>query len=84
MEASAIIGALAGAVLSLVVGAVILWVKRVSTNRDRTAHHSAQLAGITATIQGVDQRLGRIESKLDGLPCSVCPPAIPVERRAHG
>jgi hypothetical protein len=56
-----IIGAIIGAVSSLLVGVTLYAVRRASSHRDQTNQHGERLARIETWMESHDERLRRIE-----------------------
>ena len=82
--ASAILGALAGFVLSIIAGVVLLWVKRTVQTRDRQADLASKVTGVHVSVEhngryirelraDTKERFREVNARLDALPCKdVC------------
>jgi len=81
MGADAMTTALLAGVSSVVVGAVLLGLRRAGTHRDETTAHTAAIAVLQSRLEHIDtsveriaDTIDRIERKVDTLPCSECTP----------
>ena len=74
------LGALAGVLSSIIVGLVLMWVRRGAETRERTGELSARLTGIHVSVEhlGEDirelksdtrERWANVSARFDALPC---------------